>query len=74
MEKEGRGWIVKVINLFPNGSKVISNFHFKFHTLENILSKIEADLMNNLHNGIETPIVIQIKGERLKNKVGVNLK
>ncbi|HEA64591.1 MAG TPA: hypothetical protein ENI02_00390 [Candidatus Aminicenantes bacterium] len=59
MEKEKRDWIVCVKNE-EKGVVIGTNFYSDKHAIENVLHKIELDLMTNLHYGFINPIEVRI--------------
>ncbi len=60
MEEDNKEWKVEVINA-EQGNTVITEFDSKQHTFENVLHKVELDLMTNLHFEFIDPIKIRIK-------------
>ncbi len=63
MEKDNKKWIAVVTNkeaCEQMGFKVTTNFFSNNSAFENILHKIELDLMTNLHLGLEGPVEVKI--------------
>jgi hypothetical protein len=63
MDKDKKKWIAVVRNLDGDGEGLFelkTNFYSDYHTFENVLHKIELDLMTNLHNGFRRPIEVKI--------------
>ena len=64
MDKESKRWIVTVKNKEAAEGlemEVTTNFFSESCGFENVLHKVELDLMTNLHYGFETPIEVRIK-------------
>jgi|LGOV01.1.fsa_nt_gb hypothetical protein len=63
MEKDSKSWVAVVTNkeaCEELGFKVTTNFYSDNDTFENILHKIELDLMTNLHLGLKKSIEVKI--------------
>lgn len=67
MEKDKKKWVAVVINkaIASNkdkmiGYKVATNFYSETHEIENVLHKVELDLMTNLHLGLTDAIEVKI--------------
>lgn len=63
-EHDGKRWIVVVTNHEEQdgkGFEVKTNFFSGKNGFEEVLHKIELDLMTNLHYGFTKPILIQIQ-------------
>ena len=67
MEKDKKKWIAVVKNtaiaedeIGKVGFDINTNFYSDQHTFENVLHKIELDLMTNLHFGFKQPIEVKI--------------
>ncbi len=59
MQEEGKSWTAEVMNS-EQGTMLITKFNSESHTFENVLHKVELDLMTNLHSGFVNPIGIKI--------------
>ena len=65
MEDDNKKWIAVVSNKaeieeLGVGFNMRQNFYSNLHDFENILHRIELDLMTNLHNGLKEPIEVKI--------------
>lgn len=63
-ERDKKEWIVVVTNTIKEKGKVLklrTNFYSANYTFENVLHKIELDLMTNLYHGFTEPIEVQMK-------------
>lgn len=60
MNLEGKDWIAEVVNFTKVGS-ITTKFNSREHKLENVLHKIELDLMSNLNENLGLPIAVVIK-------------
>jgi|GEM_PF-2950071 len=65
MQEENKKWKVAIVNMESLGKGISSEIWTKFNSqedsLENVLHKIELDLMTNLHYGFKNPIQVYIK-------------
>ena len=65
LNKEGKDWVARVTNTAVIDPilkcSVITTYNSKEDKIENILHKIELDLMTNLSLGLTGPIAVQIK-------------
>jgi hypothetical protein len=59
MKDSNKTWKAIVINR-EDGFELTTPFNSENHELENVLHKVELDLMTNLHLGIKKPIQIYI--------------
>ena len=66
MQKEKQHWVACVKNVNAD-FEVATNFYSEEHTFDNVLHKIELDLMTNLHNVLTDTIEVRI-GE-VKKKI-----
>ena len=60
MKKDNKKWIGEVINK-DKDFEVVTHFNSENHTFENVLHKVELDLMTNLHQHLQSDIIIKIK-------------
>ena len=63
MNKDNKSWVAVVKNVGEGKGiefEVVTNFFSDKDTFENVLHKVELDLMTNLHNGIREPIELRI--------------
>ncbi len=65
MDEEGKNWTVEVVNT-EDDTMVSTEFTSGVSTFENVLHKIELDLMTNLHFGFVNPIQVKIKEREVK--------
>ena len=60
MQEDKKDWVIEVTNV-EGGIRVITEFSSETDTFENVLHKVELDLMTNLHHEFTGPIEIRIK-------------
>lgn len=63
MEKDCKKWVANVKNMEKKNGlafELNTNFSSDQDGIENIMHKIELDLMTNLHNGFSNPIEVKI--------------
>ena len=59
MHTDSKRWIAVVRNK-EKGFEMITNFYSDAHEIENVMHKVELDLMTNLHHGCKTPVEVEI--------------
>lgn len=60
MKSENKQWEAVVVTN-EHGVQVVTPFNSKNSTIENVMHKVELDLMTNLHFGFINPIQVAIQ-------------
>ena len=59
MQTDSKKWIA-VVRTKDKGFEMTTNFYSDTHEIENIIHKVELDLMTNLHHGYKNPVEVEI--------------
>lgn len=60
MKADKKDWVAVVVTQ-EHSTEVKTHYNSEQHSIENIIHKVELDLMTNLHFGFKNPILVAIK-------------